>query len=184
MRLRSLGLSGAACVLLLVLSGCNDGPVSFAATTGQRVSAPGTALAFFTLDGMPQQLSPKLTSALAGSAAARDMQLVASGPGVRYQLRGYLSAFTTDKGQTEVAWVWDVFDSARQRAQRIAGSEVLSGGGDPWSRVDDALLSRVAERSMNEIAQFLTTGATAETSRPASPAAFATATSLMSYAPR
>lgn len=183
MAVRSLGLSGVMCALALALSGCNDGPVSFAATSGQRVAAPGAAIAFYTLDGMPQQLSPRLTSALAGSAASRDMQLVASGPGVRYQLRGYLSAFTTDKGQTEVAWVWDVFDAARQRAQRIAGSETLSGGGDPWSRVDDALLARVAERSMNDIALFLSGGAS-DAPRSVAASAFATTSTVMSYAPR
>ena len=54
------------------------------------------------------------------------------------------------------AYVWDVYDTTKRRAQRVEGSTRVSGSpSDPWSAISEAALRAAAAQSMNEIAGFL-----------------------------
>jgi len=71
-------------------------------------------------------------------------------------VRGYLAADVA-KGATTISWVWDVFDGEQQRSLRITGAETVKGRHrDAWQAVDDAMLRRIAQSSMSELAAFLT----------------------------
>ncbi|WP_204310602.1 hypothetical protein, partial [Escherichia coli] len=89
---------------------------------------------------------------LAGEAQARQIQVVGNRDGARYRVRGYMA--TARSGDTAtVSYVWDVFDPERRRSTRIAGEErVQARGSDAWSGLDEAAASRIASRSMDQIA--------------------------------
>jgi hypothetical protein len=145
-------------VLCLVLAGCNEnGPLSGAG----MVKAPAGAapVALLSLEGAPTDVTARLASALSSEAQARAIALVPGSGSPRYKLKGYLAAAPSTGGAT-VTWVWDVFDGARQRTQRLEGTEQVSGA-DAWQAIDDAALSRIAGRSMDGVARFLSEGADA-----------------------
>ena len=73
-----------------------------------------------------------------------------------YRVRGYLAA-TVAKHQTTISWVWDVFDQDEHRALRISGEETAKvRHKDAWAAADDAMLQRIAQSSMEQLAAFLT----------------------------
>ena len=73
-----------------------------------------------------------------------------------YRVRGYLAAKVT-KHQTTVSWVWDVFDQDEHRTLRISGEETAKvRHKDAWAAADDAMLDRIAQSSMEQLAAFLT----------------------------
>jgi hypothetical protein len=87
-----------------------------------------------------------------------------------YRVRGYLAARVT-KQQTTVSWVWDVFDQDEHRVLRISGEETAKvRHKDAWAAADDAMLQRIAQSSMEQLAAFLTSPAVAPgTAPPAEP---------------
>jgi hypothetical protein len=87
-------------------------------------------------------------------AAKEDVALTDSA-GARYLARGYISAFLVDGG-ARLTYVWDVYDRTNHRAQRLNDEIALKGAAaDPWSLVDSAALSALAERSASELAAYL-----------------------------
>ena len=76
----------------------------------------------------------------------------APAPQARYRVRGYLSTATED-GETKVAYVWDVFDSQKRRAKRLEGSSPVPAAS--ISSLDKQALAKLAQASMDEIADFL-----------------------------
>ncbi|HYF54388.1 MAG TPA: hypothetical protein VEA41_09030 [Salinarimonas sp.] len=156
---RTILALGAA--LAAGLAGCQG--------AGERVvSAPGVPIAVESIEGAPQGVRSALQGELASAAEQRRMTLVGAGSDARYRVRGYLSAEPTEDGGTAVAFVWDVFDATRQRAQRVAGAKPIrtAGTATPWDGLDRDALRRLAEESLNEIAGFLVADAGAAAAPP------------------
>lgn len=61
-----------------------------------------------------------------------------------------------------------MFDADQRRALRISGAETIKGTLKGWQAANEAMLQRVAQTSMNELAVFLTSPEVAPTA-PAGP---------------
>jgi hypothetical protein len=157
--LRSGGLLSAGCALLL--AGCN--PDNQALSIAQP---RGATVAFDSLDGLPPGQFQKLVKNLNDEAQARHLAVISREQPSAYRVRGYL-AVKVSKHQTTVSWVWDVFDQEEQRALRIGGEEIAKvRHRDAWTAADDAMLSRIASNSMEQLAIFLTSPAVAPGTSP------------------
>ncbi|MBA1156180.1 hypothetical protein [Microvirga mediterraneensis] len=133
----------AALVLTAALGACQ----------GLSESPEGIPVALESIDGAPAPIRTALVDELTNAASDRKVDLVGASAQARYRVRGYLSTSTED-GETKVAYVWDVFDSQKRRAKRLAGSSPVLA--PSISALDKAALAKLAQASMNEIAEFLT----------------------------
>jgi hypothetical protein len=116
----------------------------------------GASVAFESIDGPPPGPFQQLVQDLNNEAQARRLAVVSRESQSAYRVRGYVSA-ATEKGQTTIAWVWDVFDGDQHRALRIEGEETAKGNhADAWAAADEAMLNRIARSSMDQLATFLT----------------------------
>jgi len=149
-----LGLSLAA-VGAMALAGCNhDGQ------PGMAAQPRGATIAFESIDGPPPGQFRTLVQNLNDEAQARRLAVISRESPSAYRVRGYLAAKVA-KGQTTIAWVWDVFDNDERRALRISGEETANSRAlgrlsDAWSVADDAMLRRIARSSVEQLASFLT----------------------------
>ncbi len=147
-----------ASLVALALAGCLE--------TTLRTAPPDLPVSLESLDGPPEAVRNRLAGFLAAEAAQRQMRLVAAGSPARYRLRGHLAAAPS----SGVTYVWDIYDDAAQRTQRVAGESPARVGAltDPWAGMDDATLQGLARRSLDGITVFLVqsqaspTGVTAE----------------------
>jgi hypothetical protein len=129
--------------------------ISLGACQGLFSGSPeGIPVALESIDGAPAPVQTALAEELATAASDRKVELVGSSAQARYRVRGYLSTATED-GETKVAYVWDVFDSQKRRAKRLAGSSPVPVPSGSISSLDKETLSKLAQASMNEIADFL-----------------------------
>lgn len=160
--------------LSLALGACNDAALELAAAP--RASGGGATVAIEALEGAPDGLRERFAAALIDVAPSRQVRLVGATDAPRFRVKGYLTAYQAADGRTAVAFVWDVFDADKRRAQRVTGEAAARGGsGDPWSAFDERALRAVAAASMDGIAGVVG-GATAIASRPG-------ATTPLGYAP-
>ena len=140
-----------AAVCTLALAGCNP--------DNQTVSIAqprGATVAFDSLDGLPPGQFQKLVRNLNDEAQARRLAVISREQSSAYRVRGYL-AVKVAKRQTTVSWVWDIFDQDEHRALRISCEEIAKvRQRDAWTVADDAMLSRIARNSMEQLAAFLT----------------------------
>ncbi|MDI4665741.1 hypothetical protein K9U40_15630 [Xanthobacter autotrophicus] len=141
----------AGLALCLALGACQ--------TDGSGMASSGSrALAFDTIDGPPPATFDKLVGQLTSEAQEQRVAVVSRGSSATYRVKGYL-ALHVEKGKASVAYAWDVYDQNRTRVARIAGEEPagrLKGGvANGWAACDDAVLSRVANRSMASLAETL-----------------------------
>ena len=168
--------SMTAVVLSLAAGGCQQGAGSIGG--GPRIAAPGVPIAVESIVGAPDGVTSRFSTALASEASARQVELVGGQTTARYRVRGYLSAEPTDDGSTSLAFVWDVFDSQKQRAQRVQGASIASAraGANPWDSVDQTTVSKAASESMDAIAGFLTTSPSVASASQASPSTRSTST--------
>jgi hypothetical protein len=136
---------------------CNEVGESVVGAPSPKVNAPGVPIAVESITGAPDDVQGQFSNALVAEATARQVELVGSDKKVRFRIRGYLDAHGTDDGKTALAFVWDVFDTQKRRAQRLQGEAVKSGasGANAWAQVDQATVNRAAAESMNAIAGFL-----------------------------
>ena len=134
----------AALTLAAALAAC-QGPLGG--------SPEGVPVALESIDGAPAPIRTALVDELASAATDRKVELVGASADARYRVRGYLST-STEGGETKVAYVWDVFDSQKRRAKRLDGIERRHGLGS-ISDLDKAALAKLAQASMDEIAEFL-----------------------------
>ncbi len=160
--MRRSGFSALAPVLVIagMLGACqSSGGLVGALSSGEKTSAPGVPIAVESIAGAPEKVAGTFTTAFASEAQSRQVELVGDSAKARYRVRGYLSANPTEDGNTALAFVWDVYDTQKKRAQRIQGASVGSGraGGDPWDGVDQTTVSKAAAESMDAIAGFLVT---------------------------
>ena len=135
----------AALALTVALGACQG---------GLSGSPEGVPVALESIDGAPAPIRTALADELASAATDRKVDLVGASAQARYRVRGYLSTSTED-GETKVAYVWDVFDSQKRRAKRLAGSRPVTLASGSISAIDKDTLSKLAQASMDEIAEFL-----------------------------
>jgi hypothetical protein len=152
---RRMALTAVAATALGLLSACTETAGEFNANADPRIKVPGIPVAFVSLQGAPETATSRLSSAIAQQAARRDIIIVGVDGKPRYQMRGYVSAQPGANGATELAWVFDIYDAQRKRAQRISGQEPVRASGDVWSSLTEQDMQRVAFRSVDEIAAFL-----------------------------
>src|SRR5476649_2140450 len=140
----------AACAM--ALAGCGlDGQTRLTAAQPR-----GATVAFESIEGPPPAQFRTLVSNLNDEAQSRRLAVISRETTSVYRVRGYLAAKVV-KGQTTIAWVWEVFDGDERRALRISGEEAAKGHyRDAWTAADDAMLRRIARTSMDQLAVFLT----------------------------
>ncbi len=143
-----------ASLAVLALSACTETAGDFNPSAAPRARAPGVPVALVSLDGAPETVIAKLSSAMAQQAARRDITIVGIDGQPRYQVRGYLAANAPSGGKGELSWAFDIFDSQRKRARRFSGQEPMPSGPD-WSTVTDQQVQAVAFKALDEIAEFL-----------------------------
>lgn len=119
----------------------------------------GASVAFDTIDGLPRPQFQTLVERLNDEAQSRRLAVVSREGTSAYRVRGALTA-TVKRGQTTIAWTWDVFDAAQKQVLQIKGEET---GTEPtrkveeaWKVADDAMLKRIARSSMDKLSAFLT----------------------------
>ncbi len=137
--------------VVLALAACNPD------SQGVSVQQPrGATVAFNSLDGLPPSQFQRLVKNLNNEAQSRRLAVISREQPSAYRVRGYLAA-TVTKHQTTVSWVWDVFDQDEHRTLRISGEETAKVRlKDAWAAADDAMLHRIAQTSMEQLAAFLT----------------------------
>ena len=127
------------------------------------VPAPETpaaaTLAFEGFVGVPKQAGDEVISALVSAGAIKRFAIVQAGdPRAAYVLRGYL-AQQAEGGTTAINYVWDVFDRAGNRVQRLMGETRLPAAvADGWTLVQGSGARDIAEASAVDIARFLAGG--------------------------
>lgn len=141
--------------LALALAGCQETTTA----SRPRVDAPGIPVSVQSISGAPDQVTTHFASLLGEAAAERKMEIVPGDKPARFRVRGYLTAQPTADGQTALAFVWDVYDEKKKRAQRVQGESLGRRGGnaDPWVGIDQTIVAQAASDSMDAIAGFLTT---------------------------
>ncbi|CAN5294190.1 hypothetical protein BH10PSE8_BH10PSE8_11720 [soil metagenome] len=139
----------------LALAGCQETTTA----SRPRVEAPGVPVSVQSISGAPDAVTTRFAGLLGEAAAERRMEIVPGDKPARFRVRGYLTAQPTEDGQTSLAFVWDVYDEAKKRAQRVQGESLGRRGGtsDPWSGVDQTIVAKAAAESMDAIASFLVT---------------------------
>lgn len=142
--------------LLLGLGACQDSGLDLSSNAAKKiVVGEPVPVAVESLEGPPADLAPRFSAALATEAQSRGIVFTDADKAPRFRLRGYLSA-APGEGGTSVAYVFDLFDQGKRRAQRISGSEIVKKSApEAWQVVDEAVLRRIAARGMNEVAGFL-----------------------------
>lgn len=125
-------------------------------------SPEGVPVAVESIDGAPAPVQTALLGELSTAASERKVELVGSGTEARYRVRGYISTATED-GQTKVSYVWDVFDAQKRRAKRLEGSRPITLASGSISAIDKETLAKLAQSSMDEIAEFLSSSKSVQT---------------------
>jgi len=125
-------------------------------------SPEGVPVSVESIDGAPAPVQTALLGELATAASERKVELVGSSAEARYRVRGYLSTAMED-GETKVSYVWDVFDAQKRRAKRLDGSRSVTLASGSISAIDKETLAKLAQASMDEIAEFLSTSKSVQT---------------------
>ncbi len=119
-----------------------------------NVSQHGTTVAFESIDGPPETVFRSLVLRLNEEAQARQVAVVSRESAAQYRIRGYVAAHVQGK-RTTISWVWDIYDSDRQRAMRFAGEEAGPPGRTAWSAADEQVVGRISRDGMTRLAAFL-----------------------------
>ncbi len=148
-----------------ILSGCMDSNVAQAPDPSappstnmarrEGVSPSGATVAVASFSGAPQEVTDRFGPMFA-DAAKRGEVNIADPDTASYLVRGYLTA-RSEGDATAVVFVLDIFDSKKQRTQRVEDEVLLKGqAADPWSLVDDSALAAVAAKSADDLAAVMT----------------------------
>jgi hypothetical protein len=161
-----LPLGAALCVALSLLGGCNETTSSIRAPVKAVASAPvrnpnvsphgaAVALNLTGLQNVPPAVVSRFSEALAGAAQAREVEIV-DAKLAKYFVQLHLTAYPAGDGASALAYVSDIFDAKKNRAQRLSDEIVLKGSaGDAWSLVDANVVDAIAARSADDLAAFL-----------------------------
>lgn len=165
-------------VLGFVLCGCVETTASLPPqadtqsrpTRQESVASPRRAsVALASLSGMPRDVADRMSLAFAQEAGAHDIPLAAPEK-ADYLVRGYVNAYPTDLG-TSIAFVFDIFDAGKKRAQRLGDILFVRGtAADPSSLIDSAAMTKVFAKSAGDLATFLGNGPSAPTAAEIAPA--------------
>jgi hypothetical protein len=140
--------SGACLIVCAALAACQtDNNL----VTGSLGTAAPRAIAFESIDGPPPTVFERLVAQLTKEAEARKLPVVSRSYPNAWRVRLYVAAHLQRK-QATISWVGDVFDTRYDRAFRVSGEEVVSPPRkDVWALADDAVLSRIAAKSLDAI---------------------------------
>ena len=139
-------LAAALACLLLAACQTDNGLV-----TGSLGPGAPRAIAFESIDGPPPTVFERLVAQLGKEAEARKLPIVSRANAGAWRVRLYLAAHMQKK-QAVISWVGDVFDPRYDRAFRVAGEEpVAPARKDVWALADDAVLARIAAKSLDAI---------------------------------
>jgi hypothetical protein len=177
-------LCASLCLATSLLAGCNETTSSLREPIKAAASAPvrnpnasprgaSVALNLTGVESVPPAVVSRFSEALAHAADARGVEVV-DPKLAKYFVQMHLTAYPAGNGATGLAYVSDVFDARKNRAQRLGDDIVLKGAAaDPWSLVDDKAVEAIAARSADDLAAFLsnTPEAIAAASAPAAVAA-------------
>jgi hypothetical protein len=163
---RRIGLLAVA-VFAANAAGCASQPLNGRLMMAS-LPAAGATIAFESIDGPPPEVFQKLVTRLNDEAGNRKIAIVSRSAPATYRVRGYVSALV-ERDKTTFAWVWDVYDSDKRRALRIAGEEPAAAVkrrdaravAAAWTAADDQVLRRMARNGIEQIASFLNTPAAA-----------------------
>lgn len=72
-------------------------------------------------------------------------------------VNGFFSTVAEER-QTIVIYVWDVSDKSGNRLHRIQGQEQIGSAGQGWEAVDTATVTRIGQRTIDELADWLSRG--------------------------
>lgn len=148
-----LGRGLVAGLLALGLSGCVTNGQT--ASVGPNGEAGSGRVAFESIDGPPPETFKTLVAELNKQAEARKVPVAARSDYAPYRIRAYVAASEIGK-ETVFSWVWDVYDGETGRAVRLEGQEKAGPGGtDAWQLADEALLAKMAQDGMSQLASFL-----------------------------
>lgn len=139
-------------------------------TDGSGAASANGGLAFVSIDGPPRGTFDKFVSELNDEARARQVRVAAQDDPGAYRVKGYLSMHV-EKGKSSVAYAWDVYGPDKTRLTRITGEEKIAstkGSATGWAACDDAVLARIADRSMSEISATLGVGSAPVAASPTS----------------
>lgn len=134
---------------------------SSAAAAPSRVAAINSSarIQFAPAIGVSAEAVPPLAARLRSRALQRGVTVAGSSdPATTHVLKGYFSAFS-DKGETTVIYVWDVLDPAGNRVHRIQGQQKEAGKGDGWAAVTTPTMEAIADRTIDELAIWLSSAA-------------------------
>jgi hypothetical protein len=156
----------AALVTFLLLAACqtdND------LVTGSLSGNAPRSIAFESIDGPPQPIFQRLVKQLSAEAENRQLPVVSRSNAAAWRVRLYLAAHVQKRWAT-ISWVGDIFDSRHDRAFRVSGEEPVGlARKDVWSLADDAVLARIAAKSLDAIVARMTIPDLPNDSAPGSP---------------
>jgi hypothetical protein len=152
----------AAALACLLLAACQtDNNL----VTGSLGRDNPRAIAFESIDGPPQPVFQRLVAKLSAEAETRKLPIVSRTNAAAWRVRLYLAAHVQKK-HAAIGWVGDVYDARYNRAFRVSGEEPVSPPRkDVWALADDAVLTRIAAKSLDAIVAQIS-----GTDSPASPA--------------
>jgi hypothetical protein len=128
------------------------------------------AIAFESIDGPPPTVFERLVAQLTKEAEARKLPVVSRANPGAWRVRLYLAAHM-QKRQAAISWVGDVFDTSYDRAFRVSGEEPVSPARrDVWALADDAVLARIAAKSLDAIVAQMNAPESSPSPAPAEPA--------------
>jgi hypothetical protein len=159
-------LHAGLCFGALLLAGCNETTSSLREPIKTAASAPvhnpnasphgaSVALSLTGIEKVPPAVVSRFSEALAHAADTRGVEVV-DPKLAKYFVQMHLTAYPAADGATGLAYVCDVFDAKKNRAQRLSDDIVLKGSAaDAWSLVDDKAVEAIAARSADDLAAFL-----------------------------
>ena len=116
----------------------------------------GSRIQFAPIVGSTVEAATPLTQELVKRSRERGIGLAgAGGAGATHILKGYFSAMS-EGGSTTVIYVWDVLDPSGNRLHRIQGQAKAEGQGEGWAAVPPAIMQAIADRTIDDFAQWLT----------------------------
>jgi hypothetical protein len=145
---RTTNRAAAALLAAALLTGCQTAADPF--VTGS-ILAPTNTVAIDSIDGPPKEIFDRLVARMSAEAEARQYPIVSRLGTPNFRAR--LSFVPEIEGRnSRIAWTAEILDRAEQPVARLTGVEPLGRGRkDPWSRVDDATLGRIAAQTLAEI---------------------------------
>lgn len=127
----------------------------------EDANLPAVKLAVMSLTGAPEEVEGKFKAAF--ETETNKLQLGFVPEKADYFLRGYLTAYPSGD-ETAVDVVWDVFDSHKKRAQRLADQMVVPKPGETgsWTSLTPEDWEKFAALSAANLAAFVSNTPEAE----------------------